>query len=78
MNTLSNIQDLLKSAEQPFDVIDEFAALSPKRKVLLCEYLFTEGRALFQNTVSVLWPEAGVSDIKKLERHLLLMKKAAH
>jgi hypothetical protein len=32
--------DLLKQAQQPFSIIEEFATLSAKRKVLLCDHLF--------------------------------------
>ncbi len=69
--------DLLKQAQQPFSIIEEFAALSAKRKVLLCDHLFTEGRETFQNTVKLLWPEAAPLDLKKLESFLVLLKKSA-
>lgn len=78
MQTHANVQDLLKQAEQPFSIIEEFAALSPKRKVLLCDHLFAEGRATFQSTVKLLWPEATPQDMKKLEKFLYLLKKTAH
>lgn len=68
--------DLLRQAEQPFSIIEEFATLSAKRKVLLCDQLFTEGRKAFQSTVRLLWPEAEVLDMHKLESFLILLKKA--
>ncbi len=37
-----------------------------------------EGRQTFQNTVKLLWPEAGSGDMKKLEKFLFLLKKTAH
>ena len=67
---LVNFSQLIKQAEQPFNIIEEFAALSPKRKVLLCDHLFIEGRDTFQNTVKLLWSEAGSKDIRKLEKFL--------
>lgn len=73
-----NVQDILRSAEQPFSIIEEFAALSPKRKVLLCDHLFTEGRDVFQNTAILLWPEARLHDIRKLEKFLHLLKRTGH
>lgn len=73
-----NIKDLLQRAEQHFNIIEEFAALSPKRKVLLCDHLFSEGRFTFQQTVKLLWPEADVKDMKKLEKFLFLLKQTAH
>jgi hypothetical protein len=78
MARIANIEQLLKSAEQPFSIIEEFAALSPKRKVLLCDLLFSESRQAFQNTVTLLWPEAEQRDMKKLEKFLMLLKQAAH
>ena len=74
----TTVQDILRSAEQPFNIIEEFAALSPKRKVLLCDHLFTEGRDIFQNTINLLWPEARLHDMKKLEKFLNLLKKTSH
>lgn len=73
-----NVQDILQKAEQPFSIIEEFAALSPKRKLLLCDNLFAESRQTFVNTVKLLWPEAAQSDIKKLEKFLFLLKQTAH
>lgn len=72
------VKDILKSAEQPFSIIEEFAALSPKRKILLCDHLFIEGRDVFQKTVSLLWPEARLHDMKKLEKFLELLKRTSH
>ncbi len=72
------MHDLLEQAQQPFNIVQEFAALSAKRKVLLCDHLFAEGRQAFQNTVRLLWPEAGSGDMKKLEKFLFLLRKTAH
>lgn len=74
----ANIQDILKSAQQPFNIIEEFAALSPKRKVLLCDHLFASGRNTFEKTVTLLWPEAQPRDMKKLEKFLFILKQTAH
>ena len=69
--------DLLEQAQKPFSIIEEFAMLNAKRKVLLCDQLFSEGRMTFQNTVRLLWPEATAFDMRKLEKFLVLLRKAA-
>ena len=74
----ATVQDILRSSEQPFNIIEEFASLSPKRKILLCDHLFAESRPTFQGTVRLLWPEATPRDMKKLEKFLLLLKKTSH
>ena len=74
----SKIQDLLKRAEAPLSIIEEYAALSPKRKVLLCDHFFIEGRPTFESTVQLLWPEATSYDVKKLANFLILLKNTAH
>lgn len=73
----SRVQDLLNSARQPFNIIEEYAALNPKRKVLLCDQLFMDGKTQFRNMVKLLWPEAKSRDMKTLENFLLLIKKAS-
>lgn len=72
-----NMQDLLKSAQQPFNIIEEFSTLSPKRKFLLCDHLFGVSRTTFQNTVRLLWPEAQPKDMRKLEKFLILLQKSS-
>ncbi len=74
----SGLRDIVESSEQPFSIIEEFASLSPKRKVLLCDHLFVEGRQAFYNTVELLWPEATTSDAKKLEKFLFTLKNRSH
>ena len=74
----ATIKDLIKSAEQPFNIIEEYVALSPKRKVLLCDHFFVEWHDVFRNTVKLLWPEANKQDIKKLGNFLILLKNTAH
>ena len=74
----ATIKDLIRSAEQPFNIIEEYVALSPKRKVLLCDHFFVEGRETFQKTVRLLWPEAQKQDMKKLGNFLILLKNTAH
>jgi hypothetical protein len=74
----SSIKELIRSAEQPFNIIEEYVALSPKRKVLLCDHFFVEGRETFKNTVILLWPEAKKEDVKKLGNFLILLKNTAH
>ena len=68
--------DLLLQAQKPFSIIEEFAMLSAKRKVLLCDHLFAEGRSTFHNTIKLLWPEASSLDMKKLENFLILLRKS--
>ncbi len=74
MKTSIKFEDLLQSVSQPFNIIEEYAALSPKRKVLLCDQLFIEGKSYFKNMAKLLWPEATALDIKKLEKFLNLIK----
>jgi len=74
----ATLRDLIKRAEQPFNIIEEYAALNPKRKVLLCDHYFVEGARSFEKTVSLLWPEAKRQDMKKLANFLILLKNAAH
>jgi hypothetical protein len=74
----TSIHDLLKKAHQPFSIIEEFAALSPKRKLSLCDRLFVEGREAYESTVRLLWPEATAQDLRKLENFLVLLKKTVH
>lgn len=74
----NTIRDLMKSAEQPFSIIEEYAALSPRRKLLLCDHYFVEGRETYENTVRVLWPEATKKDMKKLGNFLIILKNTAH
>lgn len=78
MHMRTSVEDILYKAEQPFNVIEEFAALSPKRKILLCDHLFAEGAHTYRQTVKLLWPEATMRDMKKLEKFLIVLKKAAH
>ncbi|MEM7650705.1 MAG: hypothetical protein AAF204_01310 [Pseudomonadota bacterium] len=74
----AKIQDILQKAEKPLNIIEEYAALSPKRKVLLCDHFFMEGRPTFEKTVTLLWPEATSKDVKKLANFLILLKNTAH
>ena len=69
---------LMKSAEQPFNIIEEYAALSPKRKALLCDHYFVEGRNKYESTVKLFWPAASEKDMRKLGIFLILLKNAAH
>ncbi|MCL4676998.1 MAG: hypothetical protein KJ017_00215 [Alphaproteobacteria bacterium] len=74
----SGLREIVENTEKPFSIIEEFAALSPKRKVLLCDHLFVEGRQAFYNTVELLWPEANAADAKKLEKFLFTLKNRSH
>lgn len=74
----SGLRDIAESSDKPFNIIEEFAELSPKRKVLLCDHLFIEGRQSFYSTVQLLWPEAGIAEAKKLEKFLFTLKNRSH
>lgn len=72
--TLTN----LKHARSTFNIIEEFASLSPQRKMSLCDRLFSESREAFQSTARLLWPQAKEIDLKKLENFMVLLKNTAH
>lgn len=72
----ADTKNYIDSAQSPFNIIEEYAALSPKRKLLLCDNLFIEGKTPFKNMVKLLWPEAQPKDMKKLEKFLLLIRKS--
>jgi hypothetical protein len=74
----ATIHNLLKSARPSFNIIEEFASLSPKRKMSICDRLFVDGREPFQSTIKLLWPQASAMDLKKLENFLILLKNTAH
>ncbi len=77
MLPMEGINELLRQAERPFNIVEEFAALNAKRKVLLCDQLFTQPRKVFHGTVKLLWPEAQLADMKKLEKFLVALKRGA-
>ena len=74
-SALRDIQDVVK---HEFSIIEEFSDLTPRRKVLLCDHLFTEGRQPFYNTIELLWPQSNSDDAKKLEKFLYTLKNRAH
>jgi hypothetical protein len=74
----ANIHNLLRNARPTFNIIEEFAALTPARKIALCDCLFVEGKESFQKTAKTLWSQAGATDMKKLENFLILLKGTAH
>lgn len=74
-SALREIQDVVK---YEFSIIEEFSDLTPRRKVLLCDHLFTEGRQAFYNTVELLWPQSTLDDARKLEKFLYTLKNRAH
>ncbi|MCB1593110.1 MAG: hypothetical protein KDI90_11735 [Alphaproteobacteria bacterium] len=74
----SGLREIADNTDKPFSIVEEFASLSPKRKVLLCDHLFIEGRQAFYNTVELLWPEATTADAKKLEKFLFTLKNRSH
>ncbi|PCK00238.1 MAG: hypothetical protein COA45_00175 [Zetaproteobacteria bacterium] len=74
----SGLRDILESSNTEFNIIEEFSELMPRRKVLLCDHLFTEGRQAFYNTVEILWPESSRADAKRLEKFLFSLKNRSH
>jgi len=74
----SGLKDVVESSSTQFNVIEEFSDLTPRRKVLLCDHLFTEGRQAFYNTVELLWPQATHEDAKRLEKFLFSLKNRSH
>jgi hypothetical protein len=73
----ASIREILDRNEQPFNIVDAFAQLSSRRKVLVCDHLFLEGRRVFQQTVALLWPDSTARDVKILEKYLHAIKRAA-
>lgn len=74
----SGLRDIIDNAEKHFNIISEFSELTPRRKVLLCDHLFTEGRQAFYNTVELLWPQSSAEDAKRLEKFLYSLKNRSH
>ena len=74
----SGLRDIVGHSMAEFDIVEEFSGLSPRRKVLLCDHLFVEGRQSFYNTVELLWPQSTQRDIKALEKFLFSLKDKMH
>lgn len=70
----TKLREIEGKTKEGFQIIEEFSALSPRRKVLLCDHLFSEGRQAFYNTVELMWPEAKAADAKRLEKFLYSLK----
>lgn len=74
----SGLRDVLEHSSDEFNIIEEFSELTPRRKVLLCDHLFTEGRQAFYNTIELLWPQSTSKDAKALEKFLFSLKNRVH
>ncbi len=74
----SGFRDFVDSNSAEFNIIEEFSALTPRRKVLLCDNLFVEGQQAFYNMVEVLWSESSMVDTKRLEKFLYSLKNRSH
>lgn len=74
----NGLRDIVEGRDRSFNIVEEFSALAPRRKVLLCDHLFTEGRQAFYNTVEILWPQASAADAKKLEKFLFSLRNRSH
>lgn len=70
----TKLRDIEGKVAEGFQIIEEFSNLSPRRKVLLCDHLFSEGRQAFYNTVELMWPESKPADAKRLEKFLYSLK----
>lgn len=62
-------------ADKDFDILQSFADLEPKTKLMVCEQLFAHGQGYFKNTVRTLWPNATDADARRLEKFLLKYRK---
>ncbi len=74
----SGLRDIADQGSKVFNIVEEFSELTPRRKVLLCDHLFTEGRQAFYNTIEILWPQASNDDAKRLEKFLYSLKNRSH
>jgi len=74
----SALRDVAENRDTAFNIIEEFSSLTPRRKVLLCDHLFTEGRQAFYNTVELLWPQSNNADAKRLEKFLFSLRNRSH
>lgn len=70
----SALRNVVETRNARFNIIEEFSDLTPRRKVLMCDHLFTEGRQAFYNTVELLWPQSTAEDAKRLEKFLYSLK----
>ncbi len=61
-----------------FNILEEYSKLSPRRKVILCDHLFVEGRQAFYNTVELLWPDSNEENAKTLEAFLHSLRNKSH
>lgn len=74
----ATIRNFSEASSESFNIIEEFAALTPGRKMVLCDSLFSGASGAYQNAVRALWPAASGMDIAKLEKFLLLVRKTIH
>ncbi len=70
----SGLREIIEASGGTFDIIEEFSSLSPRRKVLLCDHLFIEGRQAFYSTIELLWPQSNQEEAEKLEKFLYSLK----
>ena len=78
MLSQGNVRSTVRSTEQVFNVIEEFAALSNKRKIQLCNALASGSEDSFKNTAKLIWPDIQAIDINKLEKFVFLLNATAH
>jgi len=64
--------------EVQFSIIEEYAALTPKRKSALYDQICSDNLSTFSSTVELLWPAASEQDMKKLRNFLILLKQTAN
>ena len=69
---------LFKTKTPKLNIIEEFAGLTPNRKMVLCDRLFNDGMEAYERTVKTIWPNASSQDVQKLQKFIILLKKTAH
>jgi hypothetical protein len=74
----ATIRNFSETSSGSFNIIEEFAALTPGRKMALCDSLFSAIPGAYQSAVRALWPTASGVDMAKLEKFLLLIRKTIH
>jgi len=58
-----------------FHILEAFCDLDAHRQMVLCDQLFHNERESFSNTVRLLFPEASMQDISRLEKFLRMRFK---
>ncbi|MAF97402.1 MAG: hypothetical protein CMH26_02055 [Micavibrio sp.] len=62
-----------KNEKVKFNIIEEYAALSPGRKKAICDQIYTENKDMFEKMVRLHWPKVEQKDIDKLRSFMKLL-----